>query len=102
MATTNDLINEKLRETYPDLTFNGDLLAAFWVAQGFQPTGPGDGDYEWYISQGATGDCVGDVRFDYWLNVYSTGGGETFRILLESGDVLLQESGDDLLLEDAP
>jgi hypothetical protein len=97
MATTNDLINEKLQETYPNLTYQGDLLAAFWTDQGFQPTGPGDGDFEFYHAQGATGTTVGDARHDFWTNVYA--GSATFRLLLENGDVLATESSDRLRIE---
>jgi hypothetical protein len=103
MPTVADAMFTALSATYPDAGTLADMLALYCADNGLPPGGLGPTLYEFLIGEGATGDTVVDARLDYWLNVYSgEGGGETFHLLLESGDALLLESGDNILLESAP
>jgi hypothetical protein len=69
MTTTNDAMFEALSGTYPDVGQTlGDLLYAFWSEKGLQYRGTLE--YDWYISQGATGTTLGDLAYDYFVNLY--------------------------------
>ena len=71
MTTTNDAMFVALSGTYPDSGQTlGDLLYAFWSEKGLQYRGTLERD--WYISEGAVGTTLGDLAFDYFVNVYDT------------------------------
>ena len=98
MPTVADAMYDALLAAYPQGGSLADLLALYCADEGLPPGGLGPTLYEFLIGAGATGATVADARLDYWLNVYGQVGA-TFRILLETGDVLLTEAADPLRKE---
>ena len=69
MTTTNDAMFEALSASYPDSGQTlGDLLYAFWSEKGLQYRGTLE--YEFYVNEGATGTTLGDLAYDYFVNLY--------------------------------
>lgn len=71
MATTNDAMYEALKSSYPSAGQTlGDLLYAFWSEKGLEYSGTLQ--YDWYVSQGASGTTLGDLANNYFTVVYDT------------------------------
>jgi hypothetical protein len=71
----------------------GDLLYTHWSTVGLQYRG--SLQYDYYVSEGATGTTLGDLANSFWSDhdlVVSN-------LELESGNDLLLENGDYMLLE---
>jgi len=69
MATTNDAIYLALKELYPTAGSTlADLLYTHWSEKGLQYRG--SLQYDYYVSQGATGTTLGDLANDFWAEDY--------------------------------
>lgn len=94
MATTNDSMYEALRAMYPSAGATlGDLLYTHWSTVGLQYRGSLQFDY--YVAEGGTATTLGDLANAFWSDhdlVVSN-------LELESGNDLLLENGDYMLLE---
>lgn len=94
MATTNDAMYTALKAMYPTAGDTlGDLLYTHWSTVGLQYRGSLQFDY--YVAQGAAGSTLGDLANSFW-------GDPDFAVSnleLESGNDLLLENGDFMLLE---
>ena len=65
MATTNDAIFEALSVAYPAAGQTlGDLLYEFWLEKGLEYRGTLQ--YEFFKSEGAVGDTLGDLMNSYF------------------------------------
>jgi len=94
MTTTNDAMYTALMAMYPAAGDTlGDLLYTHWVATGLQYRGSLQFDY--YVAQGASGSTWGDVANVFW----NDGDFVVSNLELESGNDLLLENGDFMLLE---
>lgn len=94
MASTNDAMYTALMAMYPEAGDTlGDLLYAHWSATGLQYRGSLQFDY--YVSQGATGSTWGDVANVFW----NDGDFVVSNLELETGSDLLLEDGGFILLE---
>jgi hypothetical protein len=94
MASTNDAMYTALMAMYPEAGDTlGDLLYAHWSAVGLQYRGSLQFDY--YVSQGATGSTWGDVANTFW----NDGDFVVSNLELETGSDLLLEDGGFILLE---
>ena len=74
MTANRDIMSVALAAVYGPDNNLADWEAQHWVAEGFEPCGPGD-KASWYKAEGASGTHYGDLEADYWLNVYAGGGG---------------------------
>jgi hypothetical protein len=94
MTTTNDAMFVALKAMYPSGGDTlGDLLYTHWSTVGLQYRG--SLQYEYYVSEGAAGTTLGDLANSFWSDhdlVVSN-------LELESGNDLLLENGDYMLLE---
>ncbi len=94
MTTTNDAMFVALKAMYPSGGDTlGDLLYTHWSTVGLQYRG--SLQYDYYVSEGATGTTLGDLANSFWSDhdlVVSN-------LELESGNDLLLENGDYMLLE---
>ena len=94
MTTTNDAMFVALKAMYPSGGDTlGDLLYTHWSTVGLQYRG--SLQYDYYVSEGATGTTLGDLANSFWSDhdlVVSN-------LELESGNDLLLENGDFVLLE---
>ena len=94
MTTTNDAMFVALKAMYPSGGDTlGDLLYTHWSTVGLQYRG--SLQYDYYVSEGATGTTLGDLANSFWSDhdlVVSN-------LELESGNDLLLENGDFMLLE---
>ena len=71
MATTNDAMFEALAGSYPSTGQTlGDLLYAFWSDKGLQYRG--SLAYDWFKSEGVSGDTLGDLYNNYFSVVYDS------------------------------
>ena len=94
MTTTNDAMYTALRALYPSAGATlGDLLHAHWSAVGLQYRG--SLQFEYYVSQGATGTTWGDLANSFWYDPDFV----VSNLELESGNDLLLEDGSFMLLE---
>ena len=94
MTTTNDAMYTALRALYPSAGATlGDLLHAHWSAVGLQYRG--SLQFEYYVSQGATGTTWGDLANSFWSDPDFV----VSNLELESGNDLLLEDGSFMLLE---
>ena len=97
MPANRDAMSAALTVVYGPSNNLADWEGQHWVAQGFSAAGPGD-KASWYKTAGAAGTYYGDLEYDYWTNIFSSGA--TFRILLEDGvSYLLAENSDFLRKE---
>ena len=94
MTTTNDAMFVALKAMYPTGGDTlGDLLYTHWSTVGLQYRG--SLQYDYYVSGGAAGTTLGDLANSFWSDhdlVVSN-------LELESGNDLLLENGDYMLLE---
>lgn len=74
MTANRDAMSTALVAVYGPDNNLADWEAQHWVAEGFEPCGPGD-KAAWYAAEGASGSSYGDLEYDYWTNVYAGGGG---------------------------
>lgn len=74
MTANRDIMSVALAAVYGPDNNLADWEAQHWVAEGFEPCGPGD-KAAWYAAEGASGTSYGDLEYDYWSNVYAGGGG---------------------------
>lgn len=88
MPSNRDEMSAKLVTVYGPSNNLADWESQHWVAQGFEPCGPGD-KASWYAANGATGTNYGDLEYSYWANVYTS-----------APSFLLQEDDFRLLQED--
>lgn len=94
MATTNDAMYTALKAMYPTAGNTlGDLLYAHWSTVGLQYRGSLQFDY--YVAQGAAGTTLGDLANGFWSDPDFV----VSNLELESGNDLLLENGDFMLLE---
>lgn len=94
MATTNDSMYVALKALYPTAGDTlGDLLYAHWSSVGLQYRGALQ--YDFYVSQGATGTTLGDLANSYWNDPDYTAS----NLEDELGNDLLLEDGSFILLE---
>lgn len=98
MATTNDAMYTALKALYPTAGNTlGDLLYAHWSTVGLQYRGSLQFDY--YVAQiptsGAAGTTWGDLANSFWADPDLL----VSNLELESGNDLLLENGDFMLLE---
>jgi hypothetical protein len=94
MTTTNDAMFVALKALYPSAGNTlGDLLYAHWSATGLQFRG--SLQYDYYVSQGAQGTTLGDLANNFWSDPDFV----VSNLELESGNDLLLENGDFMLLE---
>jgi hypothetical protein len=94
MTTTNDAMFVALKALYPSAGNTlGDLLYAHWSATGLQFRG--SLQYDYYVSQGAQGTTLGDLANNFWSDPDFV----VSNLELESGNDLLLENGDFVLLE---
>lgn len=94
MATTNDAMYTALKALYPTAGNTlGDLLYTHWSTVGLQYRGSLQFDY--YVAQGATGTTLGDLANGFWSDPDFV----VSNLELESGNDLLLENGDFMLLE---
>jgi len=94
MTTTNDAMYVALKAMYPTVGDTlGDLLYAHWsnVGLGFR----GSLQFDYYVSQGATGTTLGDLVNNFWSDPDFS----VSNLELESGNDLLLEDGSFMLLE---
>lgn len=69
MTTTNDAIFDALSAAYPSTGQTlGDLLYAFWSEKGLEYRGTLQ--YEFFVSEAATGSTLGDLMNSYFVDVY--------------------------------
>ena len=69
MATTNDAMYESLVVAYPLAGATlGDLLYTFWSEKGLQYRGTLQSQF--FISEGAVGNTLGDLMNSYFVDVY--------------------------------
>lgn len=69
MATTNDAMFEALSVAYPSAGQTlGDLLYEFWSEKGLEYRGALQ--YEFFVSEGATGSTLGDLVNNYFVEVF--------------------------------
>jgi len=96
MAGTNDAMYTALMAMYPEAGDTlADLLYAHWSAVGLQYRG--SLQFEYYVTQGASGSTWGDVANTFWndgdfvvSNLEQEDGNDLF---LEDGGFILMEAG---------
>jgi hypothetical protein len=94
MTTTNDAMFVALKAMYPSGGDTlGDLLYTHWSTVGLQYRG--SLQYDYYVSEGAAGTTLGDLANSFW----SDNDLVVSNLELESGNDLLLENGDFVLLE---
>ena len=93
MTTTNDAMYVELKLLYPTLSTLGDMMYQYGLDNGFNFRNTLA--FEYYGSQGAPGDTLGDRAYNFWTDHdYIVGNLE-----LEDGNDLLLEDGGFILLE---
>ena len=94
MATTNDAMYTALMAMYPEAGDTlADLLYTHWNTVGLQYRG--SLQFEYYVTQGASGSTWGDVANTFW----NDGDFVVSNLELETGSDLLLEDGGFILLE---
>lgn len=94
MTTTNDAMFVALKAMYPSGGDTlGDLLYTHWSTVGLQYRG--SLQYDYYVSGGAQGTTLGDLANNFWSDPDFV----VSNLELESGNDLLLENGDFVLLE---
>jgi len=94
MATTNDAMYTALMAMYPEAGDTlADLLYTHWNTVGLQYRG--SLQFEYYVTQGASGSTWGDVANTFW----NDGDFVVSNLELETGSDLLLEDGGFVLLE---
>ena len=69
MTTTNDAIFEALSVAYPTAGQTvGDLLYEFWLEKGLEYRGTLQSEF--FVSEGAVGNTLGDLMNNYFSDVY--------------------------------
>ena len=69
MTTTNDAIFEALSVVYPTAGQTvGDLLYEFWLEKGLEYRGTLQSEF--FVSEGAVGNTLGDLMNSYFVDVY--------------------------------
>ena len=69
MATTNDAMYESLVVAYPLAGATlGDLLYTFWLEKGLEYRGTLQSEF--FVSEGAVGNTLGDLMNSYFVDVY--------------------------------
>ena len=69
MTTTNDAMYEALTVAYPLAGATlGDLLYEFWLEKGLEYRGTLQSEF--FVSEGAVGNTLGDLMNSYFVDVY--------------------------------